>query len=96
MFLFFQARLSQEHEHFLTAPHGMLYHEITASSLLKVDMQGEVVDQGSTNLGINKDNYQVHAAIHAARPDIKAIIHIRTPSTVAVCVPYSYTKCYVL
>ena len=62
----------------------MMYHEVTAASLLKVDMQGEVVDQGSTNLTINKEGYALHSALHAARPDIKCIIHLRNPVAVAV------------
>lgn len=47
-------RLSQDHEHFLLNPFGLQYHEVTASSLLKVDMQGNVVDPGSTSFSFNK------------------------------------------
>ncbi|KAK2190284.1 hypothetical protein NP493_79g03033 [Ridgeia piscesae] len=62
----------------------MLYHEVTASSLLKVDMQGEVLDAGTTNLGINKVGFGLHAAIHAARPDIRCILHLQASSVIAV------------
>ncbi|XP_075223379.1 adducin 1-like protein hts isoform X2 [Lycorma delicatula] len=78
------ARLNQDEEHFLVNPFGMLYHEITASSLIKVDMQGAVVESGTTNFGVNVTGFQLHAAIHSARPDIKCIIHIHTPSVLAV------------
>lgn len=47
------ARLNAEEERFLVNPYGLLYHEVTASSLNKVDMQGIVLEQGTTNFGIN-------------------------------------------
>nr|NVI74696.1 hu li tai shao [Cucujiformia] len=78
------ARLNQDEEHFLVNPYGMLYHEITASSLIKVDMQANVVEQGTTNFSVNITAFSLHGAIHAARPDIKCIIHLHTPSVVAV------------
>jgi adducin len=83
-----QARLNQDEEHFLVNPFGMLYHEITASSLVKIDMQGTVVEQGTTNFGINVAGFMLHSAIHAARPDVKCIIHIHTPSVLAVSCCY--------
>lgn len=49
------ARLKVDQEVFLVNPYGLLYHEITASSLNKVDMQGQVVEQGTTNFGVNKN-----------------------------------------
>ncbi|XP_044757929.1 protein hu-li tai shao isoform X2 [Coccinella septempunctata] len=78
------ARLNQDEEQFLVNPYGMLYHEITASSLIKVDMQANVVEQGTTNFSVNISSFSLHGAIHAARPDIKCIIHIHTPSVVAI------------
>ena len=79
-------RLSQEQEHFLLNPYGLLYNEITAGSLVKVDMQGNIIDRGNTALGINKAGFILHAAIHAARPDVKCIIHTHVTSTVAVSI----------
>ena len=64
----------------------MLYSEVTASSLVKVDMQGEIIDPGSTTLGINKAGFILHSAIHQARPDIKCIIHLHTPEAIAVSI----------
>lgn len=49
------ARLKVDQENFLVNPYGLLYHEVTASSLNKVDMQGNIVEQGTTNFGINKN-----------------------------------------
>ncbi|XP_022237807.1 protein hu-li tai shao-like isoform X2 [Limulus polyphemus] len=86
------ARVSQDQEHFLLNPFGLQYHEVTASSLLKVDMQGNVIDQGSSSFNFNRAGFMLHSAIHAARPDIRAIIHIHYPPCVAV----SATKCGLL
>lgn len=80
------ARLNQDQEHFLVNPHGLLYREVTASSLIKVDMQGAVVEQGTTNFGVHLSSFQLHSAIHAARPDLKCIVHIATPSVTAVSI----------
>lgn len=57
-------------------PFGLNFDEITASSLLKLDMNGNIVDQGSTNYEINKPGYIFHTAVHMARSDIKAVIHL--------------------
>lgn len=86
------ARLNQDEEHFLVNPYGMLFHEITASSLIKVHMQGNIVEQGTTNFPVNISAFSLHAAIHSARPDIKCIIHVHTPSVIAV----SALKCGLL
>ncbi|XP_049521373.1 protein hu-li tai shao-like isoform X10 [Dermacentor silvarum] len=77
-------RVSQDQEHFLVNPFGLLYHEVTASSLLKLDMQSNVIDSGTTTFHFNRPAYMVHAAIHANRPDIKCIIHLQHPPCVAV------------
>jgi len=79
-----QARLNQDEEQFLVNPWGMLYHEVTASSLVKVDMQANTIEGGTTNFGVNREGFKLHAAIHSARPDIKCIIHTHTSSVVAV------------
>ncbi|KAH9528991.1 adducin 1-like protein hts isoform X4 [Dermatophagoides farinae] len=77
-------RVSREQEHFLLNPFGLQYDEVTASSLIKVDLQGNVVDPGSTNFTFNKAGYVLHSAIHAARPDINAVIHLHYGPCVAV------------
>jgi len=82
----FQGRISQDYEHFLIAPYGMQHHEVTACSLVKVDMRGDVLDASASGigLGVNKLGFSLHAAVYASRPDIKCIIHLRCPSAVAV------------
>nr|CAB3220031.1 alpha-adducin [Phallusia mammillata] len=77
-------RVSQEQEHFLINPFGLLYHEVSASKLLKINMQGDVLDPGSTTLGYNSTGYLLHSAIHAARPDLHCIIHVHSSDVVAV------------
>ncbi|XP_067415009.1 alpha-adducin isoform X7 [Emydura macquarii macquarii] len=78
------ARVSSEQEHFLIVPFGLLYSEVTASSLVKINIQGDIVDRGCTNLGVNQAGFTLHSAIYAARPDIKCIVHIHTPAGAAV------------
>ncbi|XP_041113252.1 alpha-adducin-like isoform X4 [Polyodon spathula] len=77
-------RLNLEQERFLIVPFGLLYSEVTASSLVKINLQGEIVDRGCTNLGVNQAGFMLHSAIYAARPDVKCIVHIHTPAGAAV------------
>ncbi|XP_033889735.3 alpha-adducin-like isoform X6 [Acipenser ruthenus] len=85
-------RLNLEQERFLIVPFGLLYSEVTASSLVKINLQGEIVDRGCTNLGVNQAGFMLHSAIYAARPDVKCIVHIHTPAGAAV----SAMKCGLL
>uniref|UniRef100_A0A9J8BBC0 Alpha-adducin n=1 Tax=Cyprinus carpio carpio TaxID=630221 RepID=A0A9J8BBC0_CYPCA len=85
-------RLNSEQERFLIVPFGLLYSEVTASSLVKINLQGEIVDRGSTNLGVNQAGFTLHSAIYAARPDVKCIVHIHTAAGAAV----SAMKCGLL
>lgn len=71
-----KAKLDKHCERILMHPFGLHYNEITASSLLKLDMNGNIVDQGSTNFELNKPGYIIHTGIHLARPDLKAVIHL--------------------
>lgn len=70
-------------EHFLINAFGLLFDEISASNLVKVDIDGTLVDD-PTGLGINYAGYVIHSAIHAARPDLKAVLHTHTRDGVAV------------
>ncbi|XP_056874186.1 alpha-adducin isoform X4 [Takifugu flavidus] len=85
-------RVNPDQEHFLIVPYGLLYSEVTASSLVKLNLQGEIVDRGSTNLGVNPAGFTLHSAIYAARPDVKCIVHIHTAAGAAV----STMKCGLL
>ncbi|XP_020635463.2 gamma-adducin isoform X1 [Pogona vitticeps] len=85
-------RVSKEHDHILVIPRGLSFSEASASNLVKVNIIGEVVDQGSTNLGIDSVGFSPHAAIYSMRPDVRCVIHIHTPATAAV----SSMKCGIL
>lgn len=78
------ARLNADQELFLVNPFGVLNHEITASSLNKVNMQGQIVEQGTTNFGNNTSQFTLHSVIHAARPDIRCAIYVSCNSVVAI------------
>nr|XP_015827424.2 beta-adducin isoform X6 [Nothobranchius furzeri] len=77
-------RVSKEQEHFLVLPDGLSYSEVTGSSLVKVNLLGEVVEKGSTNLQVDTDKFSLHSAIYSARPDVRCLFHLHTPATAAV------------
>uniref|UniRef100_A0A8C2DWF0 Adducin 3 (gamma) a n=1 Tax=Cyprinus carpio TaxID=7962 RepID=A0A8C2DWF0_CYPCA len=85
-------RVSKEQDHILIIPRGLSFAEASASNLVKVNILGDVIDQGSTNLQIDPSGFSPHAAIYSVRPDVRCIIHIRTPATAAV----SSMKCGLL
>ncbi|KAM7018301.1 beta-adducin isoform 1-T1 [Tautogolabrus adspersus] len=85
-------RVSKEQEHFLVLPEGLAYSEVTGSSLVKVNILGEVVEKGSTNLAVDTEKFSLHSAIYSARPDVRCLLHLHTPSTAAV----SAMKCGLL
>ena len=68
--------------HFLINPYGMLFEEITASSLVKVDLDGKKVMDCPYE--INPAGFMIHSAIHAAREDAKCVLHLHTLDGVAV------------
>lgn len=68
--------------HFLINPYGMTFEEITASSLVKVDLDGRIVSE--TAYGINAAGFTIHSAIHAAREDVSCVIHLHAADGVAV------------
>ena len=71
-------------EHLLINLYGLLYKEITASSLVKIDVEGEIIAKPDTDYGINKSGYVIHGAIHKARPDVKCVLHTHTRAGIAV------------
>jgi ribulose-5-phosphate 4-epimerase/fuculose-1-phosphate aldolase len=81
------ARVPGEPGAFLLNPYGVLYEEITASSLVKVDLDGAVLakpDFGALDYGINKAGYVLHSAIHGARHEVDCVIHTHTWANMAV------------
>jgi ribulose-5-phosphate 4-epimerase/fuculose-1-phosphate aldolase len=81
------SRVPGEEGAFLINAYGMMYEEITASSLIKVDVDGKILskpDFGALDYGINRAGYVIHSAVHAARPELACVIHIHTWPTMAV------------
>ncbi len=71
-------------ERFLINPYGVLFNEITASSLVKIDLNGKICQE--TPYFINPAGFTIHSAIHAAREDAGCVIHLHTPYGIAVSV----------
>jgi ribulose-5-phosphate 4-epimerase/fuculose-1-phosphate aldolase len=64
--------------------YGLLYKEITASSLVKIDLAGNILAKPDTDYGINRSGYVIHGAIHEACPRVKCVIHTHTRAGLAV------------
>ena len=82
IFTHISARVPGPEHHFLINPYGLFFNEITASSLVKVDLEGNIVEP--TEYAINPAGFTIHSAIHAAREDAKFVLHVHTDAGVAV------------
>lgn len=82
IFTHLSARVPGTASHFLINPYGMLFNEITASSLVKIDLDGNVVDP--TRYIVNPAGFTIHSAVHAARHDAVCVMHLHTVNGVAV------------
>ncbi|MBT4832281.1 MAG: class II aldolase/adducin family protein [Porticoccaceae bacterium] len=71
-----------DEHHFLINPYGLHYKEVTASNLVKVDIEGNIVED--TEYRVNPAGIVIHTAIHAARPDVQCIAHTHTNAGMAV------------
>jgi ribulose-5-phosphate 4-epimerase/fuculose-1-phosphate aldolase len=80
VFTHLSARVPGPHHHFLLNPYDRGFEEITASSLVKVDLEGRVVGPGS----VNPAGFVIHSALHMARNDAAAVVHLHTPYGQAV------------
>ncbi len=78
------ARIPGSDDHLLINLYGLLYKEITASNLAKIDVEGNILSKPDTDYGINKSGYVIHGAIHKARPEVQCIIHTHTRAGMAV------------
>ncbi|MCF2972520.1 class II aldolase/adducin family protein [Synechococcus sp. Nb3U1] len=75
-------RLPGPEDHFLINPFGLLFEEVTASNLVKIDTDGQIVEP--SNWPINPAGFVIHSAIHSARPDICCVLHTHTTAGMAV------------
>lgn len=76
------ARVPGPEHHFLINPYGLLFEEITASSLVKIDLEGNILQD--TDYFINKAGFTIHSALHAAREDAHFVMHLHSDDGVAV------------
>ena len=86
------ARIPGTDDHLLVNLYGLIYKEVTASSLVKIDLEGNIIWKPDTDYGINKSGYVIHGAIHRARPDTTCVLHSHTRAGMAV----SAMKCGLL
>ena len=82
IFTHISARVPGPEHHFLINPYGYFFNEITASSLVKVDLDGNIVEP--TEYFVNPAGFTIHSAIHAAREDAKFVLHVHTDAGIAV------------
>lgn len=82
VFTHISAKLPGDDERFLINPYGALFEEITASSLVTVNLSGEKVDDSP--FPINPAGFTIHSAIHAVRHDVGCVLHVHTANGIAV------------
>jgi ribulose-5-phosphate 4-epimerase/fuculose-1-phosphate aldolase len=82
IFTHLSARVPGPEHHFLINPYGMMFDEITASSLVKINLEGEIV--AASPYFINPAGFTIHSAVHAAREDALCVIHLHTDYGIAV------------
>jgi ribulose-5-phosphate 4-epimerase/fuculose-1-phosphate aldolase len=78
------ARVPGPQHHILINAYGMLYEEVTASSLIKVDLAGNIIDKDDHGYSVNAAGYIIHSAVHEARDDAQCVIHTHTAAGIAV------------
>ena len=76
------ARVPGDHEHYLINPFGLLYEEVSASKLVKVDVHGRLSED--VGLDVNPAAFVIHGAIHAARPEVGCVLHTHTAAGAGV------------
>ena len=82
VFTHISARVPGAEHHFLINPYGMMFDEITASSLVKIDLDGKIVMD--TAFSVNPAGFTIHSAVHAAREDALCVMHLHTDCGIAV------------
>ncbi|MEI7931505.1 MAG: class II aldolase/adducin family protein [Alphaproteobacteria bacterium] len=82
IFTHISARVPGPEHHFLINPYGLFFEEMTASSLVKINLDGEIVQD--TDYGVNAAGFTIHSAIHAAREDAKYVMHLHSDQGAAV------------
>ncbi len=78
------ARLPGPENHFLINQYGVMFHEMRASDLVKIDCDGNIVEDGQQSRRVNAAGFCIHSAIHMARHDLMCVIHTHTAAGMAV------------
>ena len=78
------ARLPGPEHHFLINQYGVMFHEMRASDLVKIDCDGNIVGDGQSSRRVNAAGFTIHSAIHMARHDLACVIHTHTAAGMAV------------
>src|SRR5712675_461598 len=82
IFTHISMRIPGPEHHFLINPYGMMFEEITASSLVKIGLDGKPV--GESPFPVNPAGFTIHSAVHEAREDAGCVMHLHTPDGTAV------------
>lgn len=82
IFTHLSARVPGPEHHFLINPYGLMFDEVTASNLVKVDLEGNIVM--ASDYEVNPAGFCIHSAVHMAREDAQAVMHLHTDDGVAV------------
>lgn len=80
------ARIPGTDDELLINPYGFMYEEITASSLIKINLKGDVIDNPHNDYSLNEAGYVIHSAVHGARHDVGCVIHTHSRAGMAVSV----------
>ncbi|XP_070541286.1 alpha-adducin-like [Ptychodera flava] len=86
--------VSKDCKQFLINPFGLMFYEVSASNLIKVDLEGNILERGSTDYGCFLPGWLLQSAVHAARPDLQCLINVHTPAGTAVsAMKCGFLKC---
>ncbi|NYT37361.1 class II aldolase/adducin family protein [Allopusillimonas soli] len=78
------ARVPGTDDEILINPYGLMYEEMTASSMVKINLNGDILDNPNKDMDINKAGYVIHSAVHGARHDVGCVIHTHSRAGMAV------------
>src|SRR3954467_5389731 len=78
------ARLPGPEHHFLINQYGVMFHEMRASDLVKIDIDGNIVGDQQSGRRVNAAGFTIHSAIHMAREDLMCVVHTHTQAGMAV------------
>ena len=79
----FSARIPDAENQFLLNAYGLMFDEVTASNLVKIDHQGNIVED-ITGFGVNQAGFVIHGCVHEARPEAQCVLHTHTRAGIAV------------